>query len=94
MRELTRTKIVEWLDKHLRNHGQRKEEIKMTYNGVIEIIHAYVETHPCEAMKVLHSLSPGGSEYVNDPERCAEAILTTRKTLMHQLVQMKQNWFK
>lgn len=41
------------------------------------------------AMKELHDLTPGGSEFYNDPKRCADAIRSTRQTLMGQLVKSK-----
>lgn len=36
-------------------------------------------------MRILESLTPGGSEFVNDPERCVAAIKSARSTLMEKL---------
>lgn len=38
------------------------------------------------AMKALHDLTPGGSEYFNDIERCVSTIRHTRDVLMRQFV--------
>ena len=36
--------------------------------------------------RALEGLTPGGSEFVDDPERCAENVKSTRDTLMRMLV--------
>src|SRR5436190_666294 len=39
-----------------------------------------------KAMKALHDLTPGGSEFYNDIERCVAAVRHTRDSLMKQFV--------
>ena len=36
----------------------------------------------------LEGLTPGGSEFVDDPERCAETVRSTRDTLMRMVVRL------
>ena len=38
----------------------------------------------------LESLTPGGSEFVNDPERCAEHVRARSRGLMREIVRLKQ----
>jgi hypothetical protein len=49
-----------------------------------------------KAMRALESLTPGGSEYVNDVERCVETIKATRAT-QHQVILRQAaelNWLR
>lgn len=43
-----------------------------------------------KAMRALESLTPGGSEYVNDVERCVAFVRGSRESLMRVLVKTKQ----
>lgn len=43
-----------------------------------------------EYKRELESLTPGGSEFVGDPKRCAAVVKETRNSLMDQLVKAKQ----
>lgn len=44
----------------------------------------------CPAMLALERLTPGGSEFWEDPIRCADMIRNTRTTLMNILAQYKK----
>lgn len=37
--------------------------------------------------RALEGLTPGGSEFIDDPERCAAVIVSTRDSLMNLLVE-------
>jgi hypothetical protein len=56
--------------------------------AIITLEHnAAIEKHP--AMLALENLTPGGSEYVNDVERCVAAIKETRTQLMDNMRKFK-----
>jgi hypothetical protein len=38
----------------------------------------------------LEGLTPGGSEFIDDPERCSAVVKATRSTLMHLLREKNQ----
>lgn len=43
-----------------------------------------------EAMRALESLTPSGSEFVNDPKRCVNFVREHRETVMRVLVSFKK----
>lgn len=43
-----------------------------------------------EAMRALESLTPSGSEFVNDVKRCVEFVRSTQTSQMQMLVQFKK----
>lgn len=65
-----------------RNQGER-------CSTLANLITSSVRTQmgKCPAMRELEGLTPGGSEFYEDPKRCAETILGTRTSLMKQFVE-------
>ena len=41
-----------------------------------------------KAMKILESLTPSGSEFVNEPERCAQFLRDTRESQHRMIIRL------
>ena len=48
--------------------------------------------HPreLEAMRALESLTPNGSEFVNDPKRCVEHVREAQASMMRVIIAQKK----
>lgn len=72
------------------------EAAAMFEQKLAEIVNKYAtkDDYRSPAMRALVSLTPGGSEFVNDPERCVAVVRATSESQGRVIVQFKKRMDK